>query len=128
MSDRNDNGRWVLPEGWVWASLEECAEILDRHRIPVNSEEREKRIAARPDNQLVPYYGATGQVGWIDEHIFNEELVLLGEDGAPFLERDKAVAYNIRGRSGVNNHAHVLRAIGDMAVNGNLQPYITTFE
>jgi len=60
----------------------------------------------------VPYYGATGQVGWIDGHIFDEELVLLGEDGAPFLQGGKAVAYMIRGKSWVNNHAHVLRMLG----------------
>lgn len=59
----------------------------------------------------VPYYGATGQVGWIDNHIFDEELVLLGEDGAPFLDRLRPVAYVIRGKSWVNNHAHVLRGV-----------------
>jgi len=57
----------------------------------------------------VPYYGATGQVGFIDKHIFDEELVLLGEDGAPFLDSGKPKAYLIRGKSWVNNHAHVLR-------------------
>ena len=58
----------------------------------------------------MPYYGATGQVGWIDDYLFDEELVLLGEDGAPFLEAGKPKAYLISGRSWVNNHAHVLRA------------------
>ena len=57
----------------------------------------------------MPYYGATGQVGNIDTHIFDEELVLLGEDGAPFLDPAKHKAYLIRGKSWVNNHAHVLR-------------------
>jgi type I restriction enzyme S subunit len=70
----------------------------------VNAKERESRQGG------VPYYGATGQVGWIDEALFDEELVLLGEDGAPFLDPAKPKAYKISGPSWVNNHAHVLRA------------------
>jgi type I restriction enzyme S subunit len=84
--------------------LADVADILDSRRIPVNSKERDTRVGS------IPYYGATGQVGWIDGHLFDEELVLLGEDGAPFLEPFKAKAYVIRGKSWVNNHAHVLRA------------------
>jgi type I restriction enzyme S subunit len=92
------------PRGWAVAQLDDVVEVLDRLRRPVNSEEREQRPGA------IPYYGATGQVGWIDSHLFDEELVLLGEDGAPFLEPTKAKAYIIAGKSWVNNHAHVLRA------------------
>lgn len=58
----------------------------------------------------MPYFGATGQVGWIDAHLFDEDLVLLGEDGVPFLEQGKPKAYRVSGKSWVNNHAHVLRA------------------
>lgn len=82
----------------------EVVDILDSRRVPVNSEERAKRAGD------VPYYGATEQVGCIDTHVFDEELVLLGEDGAPFLNLGKPKAYLIRGKSWVNNHAHVLRA------------------
>ena len=89
---------------WELKPLAEVADILDGKRIPVNAKEREKRSGP------VPYYGATSQVGWIDDFLFNEELVLLGEDGAPFLEPNKPKAYVIRGKSWVNNHAHVLRA------------------
>ncbi len=88
---------------WKTESLGKVVEILDSRRIPVNSKERAKRVGD------VPYYGATGQVGCIDSHIFDEELVLLGEDGAPFLDSAKPKAYLIRGKSWVNNHAHVLR-------------------
>ena len=94
----------ILPHGWESRPLDEVADILDRQRVPVNAKQRETRQGS------VPYYGATGQVGWIDKHIFDEELVLLGEDGAPFLEPNKAKAYVIRGKTWVNNHAHVLRA------------------
>src|SRR4051812_22814134 len=92
-----------LPAGWVRAPLGDVVEVLDRLRVPINSEERAGRFGQ------VPYYGATGQVGWIDSHLFDEELVLLGEDGAPFLDPWKPKAYLIRGKSWVNNHAHVLR-------------------
>jgi type I restriction enzyme S subunit len=93
-----------LPKGWKLLPLSEVVEILDNLRVPVSSSERAKRIGD------IPYYGATGQTGWIDDHIFDEELVLLGEDGAPFFDKKKNVAYLINGKSWVNNHAHVLRA------------------
>jgi type I restriction enzyme S subunit len=78
-------------------------DILDSKRIPVNSTEREK-IKGN-----IPYYGATGQVDSVNDYLFNEELVLLGEDGAPFMDSFKDKAYLINGKSWVNNHAHVLR-------------------
>lgn len=93
-----------LPPGWQLADLGDVVDVLDSRRVPVNAKER----ADRPGS--VPYFGATGQVGWIDEALFNEELVLLGEDGAPFLDPAKPKAYLVDGPSWVNNHAHVLRA------------------
>lgn len=88
---------------WGRVSLGEVFEILDGRRIPVNSGDRSQR------HGTVPYYGATGQVGWIDDFLFDEELVLLGEDGAPFLDFGRPKAYVVKGQSWVNNHAHVLR-------------------
>ena len=95
-----------LPKGWALAPLGDVVDILDRLRVPVNRRERAKRQGP------FPYYGATGQVGWIDDYLFDEDLVLLGEDGAPFFDLLKAVAYRIKGKTWVNNHAHVLRARG----------------
>jgi type I restriction enzyme S subunit len=92
-----------LPNGWRWTPLGEVADNLDNKRKPINAAERETRQGD------VPYYGATGQVGWIDKHLLDEEVVLVGEDGAPFLEPGRAKAYMISGKSWVNNHAHVLR-------------------
>jgi type I restriction enzyme S subunit len=93
----------VSKGAWTTAPLGAVVDILDSRRVPVNAKEREHRRGQ------VPYYGATGQVGWIDDAIFDEELVLLGEDGAPFFDRTRDVAYLIRGPAWVNNHAHVLR-------------------
>lgn len=94
----------MMPSSWKMAPLGDLVEVLDSLRVPVNAKER----AERPGK--VPYYGATGQVGWIDKALFDEELVLLGEDGAPFFDHAREVAYRIVGPSWVNNHAHVLRA------------------
>jgi type I restriction enzyme, S subunit len=90
---------------WRHATVADLFEIKDHERVPVNANERAKRRGS------VPYYGATGQVGWIDEFLFDEELILLGEDAAPFLQSDKPKAYVIRGQTWVNNHAHVLRTL-----------------
>ena len=100
-----------LPEGWTKTNLENCINILDSKRVPINSNERSKRYGS------IPYYGATGQIGWIDDYLFNETLVLLGEDGAPFLETFKDKAYIIYGKSWVNNHAHVLQGMSNILLN-----------
>jgi type I restriction enzyme S subunit len=100
-----------LPKGWVLTSLERIAEIRDDLRLPINADERAKRLG------LYPYYGATGQVGWIDSYLMDGEYVLLGEDGAPFLDPFKSKAYLISGKCWVNNHAHVLRGIEGLSAN-----------
>ncbi len=117
---RNDTER-ATPEGWTVAPLEKLVEILDSQRIPINAKDREKR------QRRIPYFGATGQVGWIDDHLFDEELVLLGEDGAPFLDSTKPKSYIIRGKSWVNNHAHVLRCLGSVPAQ-YLKYYLDQFD
>ncbi len=126
MNERND--LLQLPRGWVWTRLEDCVEILDGKRVPINAEEREKRNAGKLESQLFPYYGATGQVGWIDDFLFDEELLLLGEDGAPFFEPTKHKAYIIKGKTWINNHAHVLRARYGLTLNTLLCQYLNVFD
>jgi type I restriction enzyme S subunit len=122
ISDRQAFVEYELPEEWDILPLGHCVDILDNLRIPINSEERKTRQGS------IPYYGATGQVGWIDDFLFNEELLLLGEDGAPFLDKPKTVAYIIEGKSWVNNHAHVLRAIKGLTTNKFLKYYLNRFD
>jgi len=98
-----------VPKGWELKTLDDVAEFLDRKRSPVNSSERERRIKDKDVSKLFPYFGANGQVGWIDDYIFNEELVVLAEDGGFFEDKTKPIAYIIKGKTWVNNHAHVLR-------------------
>lgn len=90
--------------------LEQAADILDSYRKPVNNKERLNLIKGKPLDELFPYYGATGQVGWIDSFLTDGEYILLGEDGAPFLNPYAEKAYIIYGKTWVNNHAHVLRS------------------
>ena len=97
-----------LPKGWKRATLDAIADVLDFEREPINSSERESRIAGKSDADLYPYYGATGQVGFIDSFRSEGQRVLLGEDAAPFLDPVKDKAYLANGRFWVNNHAHVL--------------------
>ncbi|MWQ71980.1 restriction endonuclease subunit S, partial [Glaesserella parasuis] len=118
----------ALPEGWKIRLLEDLADILDAKRIPVNNEEREARIAGKSLDKLYPYFGATGEVGKIDGYLFDEELIALGEDGVPFFDSKKNKAYLLTGKTWVNNHAHVLRAKDNIAVNQYLLYYLNQFD
>jgi len=122
LSTTQATGENDLPEGWELSTLGECVEILDSRRIPVNSDERATRQGQ------VPYYGATGQVGWIDDYLFDEELLLLGEDGAPFLDKSQPISYIVGGRSWVNNHAHVVRAVEGLTTNRFLKFWLDAFD
>ena len=106
-----DEFSFEVPDVWHWARLADISVCLDYMRRPINGSDRAKRIRGRDIAELVPYYGATQQQGWIDGFLFDEELVLLGEDGVPFFDPLRAKAYVIRGKSWVNNHAHVFRGI-----------------
>lgn len=112
---------YKLPENWCWTYLTKAAECLDNFRKPINATERAGR------NGNVPYYGATGQVGWIDDFLTDEDLVLLGEDGAPFLDLIKDKAYLITGKAWVNNHAHILRSLFGDTGNRYLLHYLNSF-
>ena len=85
--------------------FEHAVEIWDTLRKPINAKERQNRIEGKAASELYPYYEATGQVGYIDGYISDGEYVLLGEDGAPFLNPTATKAYLIHGKAWVNNHA-----------------------
>ena len=91
-----------IPSHWVVKRLGWICKCLDGHRVPLNSEERGQMQGE------YPYWGANSVVDHVDRWIFDQELVLLGEDGAPFFERWKQVAFYVNGKVWVNNHAHVL--------------------
>ena len=47
---------------------------------------------------------------YVAEYIFDDELVLLAEDGGNFGSKERPIAYRVSGKCWVNNHAHVLKA------------------
>lgn len=89
-----------MKEGWEYKTLGECCEILDRLRKPIKQSKRE--------SGNIPYYGATGLLDYVNDYIFDDTLVLLGEDGAKWGAGDDS-AFIISGKTWVNNHAHVLK-------------------
>ena len=61
-----------------------------------------------------PYWGANGIVDRVNDFLFDEELVLVGEDGAPFHDPLQDVAFRVTDKVWVNNHIHVLRPSPDV--------------
>ncbi|EOW9352644.1 restriction endonuclease subunit S [Vibrio cholerae] len=106
-----------LPVKWRQYELGEVVEIHDNERKPINNSERNTRIENKDNSSLYPYYGATGQVGWIDDFLSDQESVLVGEDAAPFLDPIKNKAYLVSGKFWVNNHAHILRGLKGLVSN-----------
>lgn len=88
-------------DDWEQRKLEDTVEFLDTMRKPL---EGAKRISGP-----YPYYGASGIVDYVDGYLFDEELVLLSEDGANITDRNYPVCFLASGKYWVNNHAHVLR-------------------
>ncbi|MPB45853.1 restriction endonuclease subunit S [Campylobacter lari] len=110
---------------WKINKLEKICEILDNKRVPISQKDR---ISGN-----YPYYGASGIVDYIDKYIFDEELVLIGEDGAKWGAFENS-AFIASGKYWVNNHAHILKPNNETLINkflvyflnySNLEKYIT---
>lgn len=84
-----------------YRTIEEWCEILDFQRIPITAKNRIEGP--------YPYYGANGIQDYVNDYIFDDELVLLAEDGGNFGSKDRPIAYRVSGKCWVNNHAHVLK-------------------
>lgn len=84
-----------------WKALEKLAQNLDSKRKPITSS---LRVAGE-----IPYYGASGIVDHVRDYIFDGDFLLVSEDGANLLARNTPIAFSIRGKTWVNNHAHVLK-------------------
>ncbi|MDU9049831.1 MAG: restriction endonuclease subunit S [Candidatus Electrothrix sp. Rat3] len=100
---------WV-PKGWKVTTIGKVSRCFDRKRIPLSKEQREEK---RPGN--IPYYGATSVMDYINEWIFNDIYLLVGEDGSVIKEDGTPFIQYIWGKTWVNNHAHVLQGIADVA-------------
>ena len=102
-----------LPKGWAYCTLENVCNIHDNKRKAINATERAQRTKGKDISKLFPYFGATGQAGYIDEYLIDGRYILLGEDGAPFLDIFAIKAYEVNGKCWVNNHAHILEPLCD---------------
>ena len=101
----------VIPMDWDSLPLGSVVDFLDGRRRPVKDSDRSKMRGE------IPYYGASGIVDYVDGYLFDENLILLGEDGENILSRNTRLAFKISGKAWVNNHAHVLRPKDDVALD-----------
>ena len=92
-----------VPKGWEYCSFSDVSECFDSKRIPLSKQQREKRKGN------IPYYGATSVMDYVDEAIFDDIYLLVGEDGSVLKEDGTPFTQYIWGKSWVNNHAHVLK-------------------
>ncbi|WP_185934903.1 restriction endonuclease subunit S [Mycolicibacterium hodleri] len=94
-----------LAQGTRTAQVGAVSEFHNRRRVPLSRREREQRPGA------VPYYGATGVFGYVDEALFDEILVLVGEDGSVVREDGGPMLQYIWGKAWINNHAHAITGL-----------------
>ena len=92
-----------VPKGWEWTTIEDLTINRDAERIPLSLAVRKKQ-----QNKVYDYYGAAGVIDKVENYLFDERLLLVGEDGANLLSRSKDNAFFAEGKYWVNNHAHVL--------------------
>jgi len=95
----------VIPEDWGTASLLAVANSLDNLRVPLNETQRQRM---RGD---IPYCGANGVLDFVDDFVIDDDIILMAEDGGYFDEyASRPIAYRMKGKCWVNNHAHILKA------------------
>ena len=88
-------------DDWEEKTLNQISENLDRQRVPITKKDRKEG--------KIPYYGASGIVDYVQDFLFDEDLLCISEDGANLLARTYPIAFSISGKTWVNNHAHILR-------------------
>jgi type I restriction enzyme S subunit len=86
-------------ENCIKIKIDDISESLDNRRIPIKSSIR--------INGKYPYFGASGIVDYISDFIFDEEILLISEDGENLVSRNLPIAYSVDEKCWVNNHAHV---------------------
>lgn len=118
---------WI-PRGWDIKCFGDVSLCFDKNRVPLSKKQREEK---KPG--YIPYHGATSVMDYINEWIFDDIYLLIGEDGSVIKEDGSPFVQYIWGKSWVNNHAHVLQGKDDVSTEHlmlfmqaqNLTPYIT---
>ena len=116
-----------IPKNWNVKSLDNMIEILDLKRVPLSETERANKKGT------IPYCGANGIIDYIDDYIFDEEAVLIAEDGGNY-GKFQNKAYIMTGKYWVNNHAHIFRGRSELLENkfimqwlnfSDISPYVS---
>ena len=102
----NEQLRKELPKDWSVTTVGDITVCHDSKRIPVSNVEREKMKGN------IPYYGATGIMGYVNRAIFSGDYVLLAEDGSVMDKNGNPIIQRVSGDVWINNHAHVLQPTG----------------
>lgn len=105
-----DSGiEWIgeIPAYWQVSKVKYFVDCLDGKRVPIDSGQR----ISGP----YPYWGAGSVTDHVNDYLFDEELILLGEDGAPFFDYTRPVAFLVNEKIWVNNHIHVLKPHTDVS-------------
>ena len=110
---------------WEEKKLGDICQNISNRRIPIKESDRIRGN--------IPYYGASGIVDYVNDYIFNEDILLVSEDGANLIMRSTPIAFSVVGKVWVNNHAHVLKfntfatqIIVEQYINSiNIKKYIT---
>ncbi len=92
-----------LPTGYKIVKLGDVVNNYDSKRKPMSSRERENHKGK------YPYYGATSIIDYVDDYIFDDTYLLMGEDGTVKTDEGYPVLQYIWGKNWINNHAHVLK-------------------
>lgn len=107
------------PYGLEKKRFDTICENLDSRRRPITSSDR---VAG-----IYPYYGASGIVDYVEDYIFDEDILLVSEDGANLLMRSTAIAFSVSGKVWVNNHAHVVR-FDNLATQKYIEVYFSLID
>lgn len=102
-----DSGiEWLgeIPEHWEVKKVKHVLKSLNSIRVPLSAVERGKMVIRQYD-----YYGASGVIDKVEDYLFEEPLLLIGEDGANLITRSTRLSFIARGKYWVNNHAHILK-------------------
>lgn len=114
---------------WVVKALGEISTCLDYLRVPLNETQRGKILGE------YPYCGANGILGYVDDFVVDDDIILVAEDGGYFDEYEtRPIAYRMTGKCWVNNHAHILKAKTDVdqgflfysLVHKNILPFLAS--
>jgi len=103
IEEMKDSAIGKIPIEWDVKSLGECVEFWDGKRVPLKQEDRDTMQGD------YPYYGASGIIDYVDSYLFDDDLILVGEDGENVVSRNSPLAFQVSGEIWVNNHAHVLK-------------------